>query len=90
MDENVGRPAGERSSNNGEQGSPGAADGRQKGMTHASYATMLELGLAALEREDDLDPCLLERLRQRYEALAAVEPAERPSLSIVRHEQRGA
>ena len=40
-------------------------------MTHAAYATMLELGLAALERDDDMDPCLLERVRQRFEALAA-------------------
>ena len=40
-------------------------------MTDAAYATIRELGLAALERDDDMDPCLLERVRQRFEALAA-------------------
>lgn len=42
-------------------------------MTNASYATMLELGLAALEREADLDACVLERLRRRLETLVSAD-----------------
>jgi hypothetical protein len=86
VDENIGRPAGERWSNSAAGRSPSDAEGRQEGMTHAAYATMLELGLAALERDDDMDPCLLERVRQRFEALAAASATV--EASVIRFEQR--
>lgn len=44
-------------------------DDRWSTVTSDAYSEMLQLGLHALESDDDLDPTVVQRLRARFSAL---------------------
>lgn len=62
-------PGGEHLTNERMVGSAEPVDGRWSVVTSDAYSEMLQLGLHALESDDDLDPTVVQRLRARFTAL---------------------